>query len=163
MADIERPSSRSSTWSYDEKHPNPSTYSENDPLPVNADVPPELERALTSPRHNHPDPLQANTYEKVSTPSADPTSKEFVRKPPSRKPTAQYGIDPVTGEVEKNAHGVDLSKVDWSGLTSPVGEKRRESISAEEREFVRKVPSRKPTAQYGFDPVLGGTSEVAGK
>lgn len=61
---------------------------------------------------------------------------------------------------------MDLSRVDWSSLMSPAGEKRKEEAqpgAGTGEEWVRKVPSRKPTASYGFDPIVGGVGEVEGK
>lgn len=111
-------------------------------VPVEADVPPEIERELN----------QRHTSSSIGSVDGDDRrdSGAFVRKVPSRQPTASYGIDPVTGETDPNATGVNLEQMDWSQLSNDQSDHVVRSAS-----FTRKPPSRKPTASYGFE--LAGT------
>ncbi|KAF3931679.1 hypothetical protein ABW19_dt0201158 [Dactylella cylindrospora] len=75
-----------SQFSYDEKHPPASTQHDGENFqPVLANIPPQIERRMSK----HTDPIDI-LERRDSTVS-------WTRKTPSRKPTATYGIDPVTG------------------------------------------------------------------
>lgn len=123
-----------------QQHPVNSTYRGDQSFaPVQADVPPELERQLS----------QKHVIEALSEPADHRRdSGAYVRKVPSRKPTSSYGIDPITGQPDEGATGLDLAQVDWSQLIE--GHTGPAQIQPSSQ---RKVPSRKPTASYGFDPV----------
>lgn len=72
------------------------------------------------------------------------------RGPPSRKPTASYGIDPITGLPDTGMGSAgSLTNIDWSNVIA--ANENKSSSPA----FTRKPPSRKPTASYGIDPVTG--------
>lgn len=73
------------------------------------------------------------------------------RGPPSRKPTASYGIDPTTGlpDTGMNSSDRNLSSIDWGNVIA-ANENKPNSPN-----FTRRPPSRKPTASYGIDPITG--------
>lgn len=73
------------------------------------------------------------------------------RGPPSRKPTASYGIDPVTGlpDTGMGSSAGSLSNIDWGNVIA-ANENKPSSPT-----FTRRPPSRKPTASYGIDPITG--------
>lgn len=105
-----------------------------------ADVPPEIERRM-SVRHDYDYNHDAINARRNSV----------HRGPPSRKPTASYGVDPVTGLVDPAAFP-DASgppTIDWSQVIHDNGALRRGSVAS------RGPPSRKPTASYGYDPITG--------
>ncbi|KAF8461050.1 hypothetical protein BDZ91DRAFT_737780 [Kalaharituber pfeilii] len=140
-ADPENPrhhSRTSSAFSYDETHPYAQAleHKKEDVVPVGADVPPEVERKLSS-RHDYHQNEQALMNRRNSS----------VRKPPSRKPTASYGVDPVTGQPDPSVFPDANRPIDWSQLIH--------ENEARTRSSHRGPPSRKPTASYGYDPITG--------
>lgn len=107
-----------------------------------ANVSPELERRM-SVRHDYSQNEQALMNRRNSS----------TRQIPSRKPTASYGVDPVTGQpdpavYESGTPGV----VDWTQLIHD-NEARTRNPSG------RGPPSRKPTASYGYDPITGAPDQ----
>ena len=77
------------------------------------------------------------------------SSNSAIRGPPSRKPTASYGIDPVTGQPDTGMGSPSqLANIDWQQILS-------HSENKPSGAFPRKTPSRKPTASYGVDPISG--------
>lgn len=98
-----------------------------------ADVSPELERQITT-RHEYGQNEQALMDRRNSS----------VRKIPSRKPTASYGVDPVTGQPDSSVYSSG-TPVDWTQLIA--------ENEARTRSLGRSPPSRKPTASYGYDPI----------
>jgi len=138
---VARPSSP--TWSYDLKHPPTSTLTTDpDFKPVLAEVPPEVEKSLC---HKHTPPSSPPLT------AASPSTSEFVRKKPVRKPTASYGVDPVTGELDPNATGVnELTEEDVKRLTTETPEEVQRRLSQSGgRPAPPKRPVRKPTVSYG--------------
>lgn len=132
----------SSAFSYDETHPYTQGLENKheEVVPVMADVPPEIERRM-SVRHEYDYNHEAINARRNSV----------HRGPPSRKPTASYGVDPVTGLIDPAAFP-DASgppTIDWSQVIHDNGALRRGSIAS------RGPPSRKPTASYGYDPITG--------
>ncbi|KAL7268486.1 phosphatidylinositol 4,5-bisphosphate-binding protein [Rhizina undulata] len=135
-----RSDSRSSTWSYDEKHPVTSTL-EDEFAPVGAEIPPEVERNI-SVKHNY---SQDHEVPETGRPSAT-----FRRGPPSRKPTASYGVDPITGQPDPAVNAAhQISNIDWTHVLAASDPRPRGGS------FTRRPPSRKPTASYGIDPITG--------
>jgi hypothetical protein len=137
-----RSGSQSSTWSYDEKHPVHNTMEdeEDDFLPVGAEVSPAVERRM-SVRHDYTENEALARNQSAAT----------RRGPPSRKPTASYGIDPITGlpDTGMGSSAGNLSNIDWNNVIA-ANENKPSSPT-----FTRKPPSRKPTAGYGIDPITG--------
>jgi hypothetical protein len=137
-----RSGSQSSTWSYDEKHPAHNTMEDEgcEFLPVGAEVPPAVERRM-SVRHDYSENETLVRNQSTAT----------RRGPPSRKPTASYGIDPITGlpDTGMGSPAGTLSNIDWNNVIA-ANENKPNSPT-----FSRRPPSRKPTASYGIDPITG--------
>lgn len=114
---------------------------EDEFMPVGAEVPPAVERRM-SVRHDY-------TENEALARSQSAATRR--RGPPSRKPTASYGIDPITGQPDPGmgASAGSFSNIDWSNVIAANENKPSSSV------FTRKTPSRKPTASYGIDPVTG--------
>ncbi|KAH8151611.1 uncharacterized protein LAJ45_04233 [Morchella importuna] len=102
-----RSGSQSSTWSYDEKHPVHNTMDEeaDEFLPVGAEIPPAVERRM-SVRHDYTD------HEALAK---SQSSANRRRGPPSRKPTASYGIDPTTGLPDTGMGGPSSTQLSREG------------------------------------------------
>lgn len=115
-------------------------------VPVMADVSPELERKLST-RHDYTQTEQAILNRRNS-----PT-----RGPPSRKPTASYGVDPTTGQPDPSALPERETPIEWAQLIHENENKARGSGAP-----FRGPPSRKPTASYGIDPINGNVDQGAG-
>lgn len=116
-------------------------------VPVMAEVSPEVERKITT-RHEYGQNEQALMDRRNST----------ARKTPSRKPTASYGVDPVTGQPDPSVYSSGTSGVvDWTQLIAE-NEARTRSSAAPGRH----PPSRKPTASYGYDPITELPDQHAG-
>ncbi|KAF3920731.1 hypothetical protein AA313_de0207434 [Arthrobotrys entomopaga] len=80
-----------SAFSYDNKHPPVSTlHDEENFQPVLANVPPEVERRMSE--QTSPNDVLGRRDSKAS----------WTRQTPSRKPTATYGIDPITGQPDSS-------------------------------------------------------------
>ncbi|EPS43437.1 hypothetical protein H072_2576 [Dactylellina haptotyla CBS 200.50] len=89
-----------SAFSYDAKYPPTSTlHNEEHFEPVLANIPPEIERRM---------PKQVDSHDLLERRDS---TKSWTRNTPSRKPTATYGIDPVTGHP-------DPSPIQSTGYTS---------------------------------------------
>jgi len=137
----------SSSFSYDETHPYTQAIGEDRQqiVPVMADVPPALERSM-SPRHDYSQNENALRNRRNSS----------TRKPPSRKPTSSYGVDPITGQPDPSVYSPgSAGVVDWTQLI-------HENDSRPRILAGKKPPSRKPTASYGYDPVTGLPDQQTG-
>lgn len=113
---------------------------EDEFLPVGAEIPPAVERRMSV----------RQDYTEHETLARSQITATRHRGPPSRKPTASYGIDPVTGlpDTGMGSPG-NLSNIDWSNVIA-ANENKPSSPT-----FARRPPSRKPTASYGIDPITG--------
>ncbi|KAJ6260410.1 hypothetical protein Dda_4636 [Drechslerella dactyloides] len=73
-----------SAYSYEAKHPPASTLRDGEDFqPVMAHIPPAVERRMSTQTDERPVRRDSST--------------SFTRKTPSRRPTATYGVDPITG------------------------------------------------------------------
>jgi len=131
-----------------QKHPAHSTLDDDDEfLPVGAEVPPAVERRM-SVKHD---------YSREHEPRDRSYSGTSARRgPPSRKPTASYGYDPVTGQPDTGmgSPSQQLANIDWAHVIA-VSENKHATPAAASPTLPRKTPSRKPTSSYGIDPVTG--------
>jgi len=145
-----RSGSHSSTWSYDEKHPVHSTLDddEEDFLPVGAEVSPAVERRMSA-KHDYSREHEPRDRRYSGT--------SAHRGPPSRKPTASYGYDPVTGQPDTGmgSPSQQLANIDWAHVLAASENKHAAPAATTSPTHSRKTPSRKPTASYGIDPVMG--------
>ncbi|KAK6359592.1 hypothetical protein TWF696_000742 [Orbilia brochopaga] len=75
-------------YPYDAKNPPASTLRDGENFqPVLAHVPPAVERRMSQSQNDRP-------------PERRDSTTSFTRKTPSRKPTATYGFDPITGQPD---------------------------------------------------------------
>jgi len=107
-------------------------------------VPPAVERRM-SVKHD---------YSREHEPRDRSYSGASARRgPPSRKPTASYGCDPVTGQPDTGmgSPSQQLANIDWAHVIAASENKHATPAAASSR----KTPSRKPTSSYGIDSVTG--------
>ncbi|KAF8424077.1 hypothetical protein EV426DRAFT_101618 [Tirmania nivea] len=100
----------SSAFSYDETHPYTQALEskKEEVVPVMANIPPEVERKMST-RHDYGTNEQAlmnrrnSSTRKLIHENETRTRSLVGRGPPSRKPTASYGYDPITGAPDQQA------------------------------------------------------------
>ncbi|KAF3923521.1 hypothetical protein ABW21_db0209446 [Orbilia brochopaga] len=99
-----------SAYSYEAKNPPASTVRDGENFqPVMAHIPPAVERRMSTTQNDERPPQRSDS------------TTSFTRKTPSRRPTATYGIDPITGETEASTSQQPANRAEYFPETTQSG------------------------------------------